>query len=220
MKKCIAIIFTLFVLLTMTAFSGCSITIKMGSEPTATEPPAEFVGYPSVGLDFSMYDSYCVVSGIGVCKDTDIIIPTTVNGLPVTGISASAFAHCENLTSIYIPDNVTRIEDVAFNRCTSLVSVHMPDSLSYIGNYAFYQCDSLTNITYAGTIKQWKAFQREVDWNPDGRTTEVICSDGKVNLSSTTEVSPKPNEPIEEDSSFLRIINIILGIFYLRYLLS
>ena len=73
----------------------------------------------SVGLLYSLnYDgqSY-TVRGIRNCTDTDIVIPTMLNGLPVTEIAADAFSSGENLTSVTIPCSVTRIGEWAFYDC-------------------------------------------------------------------------------------------------------
>src|SRR5271156_6757390 len=39
----------------------------------------------------------------------DVVIPDTINGLPVTEIADSAFGANTNLTSVTIPDSVTHI---------------------------------------------------------------------------------------------------------------
>ena len=44
--------------------------------------------------------TYYTVTGIGTCTDTDINIPATYNGKPVTGIDTFAFDGCTGLTSI------------------------------------------------------------------------------------------------------------------------
>jgi hypothetical protein len=49
------------------------------------------------------------VKGIGNCTDTDIVIPSTYNGLPVTSIGEDAFTGRSSLTSVTIPDSVTII---------------------------------------------------------------------------------------------------------------
>jgi hypothetical protein len=49
------------------------------------------------------------------------------------------------LTSINIPDGITRLEkDVLRN--TGLVSIEIPASVNYIGTYAFRDCESLTEV--------------------------------------------------------------------------
>lgn len=79
----------------------------------------------SKGLEYAL-DSYgksYIVSGIGTCKDTDIVIPAAYNGLPVTSIDENAFWNCSSLTSVVIPDSVTWIDDYAFDFCSSLESI-------------------------------------------------------------------------------------------------
>ena len=54
---------------------------------------------------------------------TEIVIPATYNGKPVTMIDENAFADAINLTSIIIPDSVKIIGEGAFSGCTSLESI-------------------------------------------------------------------------------------------------
>ena len=54
---------------------------------------------------------------------TSINVPATINGFPVTTIGSSAFACCNSLTSVTIPDSVTSIGSSAFYGCTNLTSV-------------------------------------------------------------------------------------------------
>ena len=108
----------------------------------------------SQGLEYELNSdkqSYSIV-GIGTCTDTDIVIPDTYDGLPVTRIGSSAFLGCDSLTSIVIPDSVTSIGYYAFYKCDSLTSVVIPDSVTSIGNSAFYDCDSLTSVVIPDSV--------------------------------------------------------------------
>ena len=76
-----------------------------------------------------------------------VVIPSEVNGLPVTTIGVSAFYGSASITGITIPNSVTSIGANAFEFCTSLTNVTIPNSVISIGEYAFSGCASLTNVT-------------------------------------------------------------------------
>ena len=79
----------------------------------------------SEGLEIEIWGDYAVVTGIGTCTDTDIVIPSEYNGYPVTDIAESAFEDCMSITSIVIPNCVTNIDDYAFLDCLSLTSIQV-----------------------------------------------------------------------------------------------
>ena len=56
-----------------------------------------------------------------VCTKAEI--PSEYNGLPVTSIGSYAFADCDSLTSVTIPNSVKSIGYLAFSNCSSLTSV-------------------------------------------------------------------------------------------------
>jgi hypothetical protein len=74
-----------------------------------------------------------------------LIIPNTIEGLPVTSIGSNAFQNCTGLTSVDIPDSVTNIGSYAFQSCSGLTSVTIPDSVSSIGRDAFINCTSVNS---------------------------------------------------------------------------
>ncbi|MBQ6604537.1 MAG: leucine-rich repeat protein, partial [Tidjanibacter sp.] len=78
---------------------------------------------------------------------TSITIPDSV-----TSIGVGAFKDCTSLTSIVIPDSVTWIGSSAFNNCTSLTSIVIPDSVTSIGDESFYNCSSLTSIVIPDNV--------------------------------------------------------------------
>lgn len=59
---------------------------------------------------------------------------------------------CNNLTSVFIPDSVTKLGMYAFGGCESLASITLPDGMTKIGEGAFYLCESLTNITIPDSV--------------------------------------------------------------------
>ncbi len=85
-------------------------------------------------------------------SDTEVTIPSTIDGKSVTSIGDEAFYDCYDITSITIPDSVTSIGNYAFEDCSSLTSITIPDSVTSIGNYAFEGCSSLTSITIPDSV--------------------------------------------------------------------
>lgn len=71
-------------------------------------------------------NSYTLTGIVGL-TDTDIVIPSMYNELPVTSIGASAFDGCSSLTSITIPNSVTSIDDYTFSGCSNLTSIMIPN---------------------------------------------------------------------------------------------
>ena len=69
-----------------------------------------------------------------------------------TSIGDNAFANCNPLTQINIPDGVTSIGYSAFIRCFSLTQINIPDGVTSIGDYAFYECNSLTQINIPDSV--------------------------------------------------------------------
>lgn len=109
----------------------------------------------STGLTFeSKGDGTCVVTGIGTCTDTDIVIPEKAdNGDLVTKIGYQAFRKT-NITSVFIPEGVTHIESSAFERCENLESVTIPASIIRIGGDAFVFCYKLSRV-YISDLEAW-----------------------------------------------------------------
>lgn len=83
---------------------------------------------------------------------TELVIPSEVNGSPVTTISDGAFFGSENLINVVIPDTVTSIGGGVFYNNSKLTSVTIPDSVTSIGDGAFYGCSSLTAITIPASV--------------------------------------------------------------------
>ena len=107
----------------------------------------------STGLSFTYYSNYngYILTGIGTCKDLDIIVPSAYNEKPVVGIGGNAFSN-SSITSIIIPDSLTSIGAGAFERCSSLKNATISDNVTFIGNSAFLGCSKLENISIPESI--------------------------------------------------------------------
>lgn len=144
---------------------------------------------PSDGLEFeSNGDGTCTLVGIGICKDTDIVIPVeSPDGETVTligeyalydledvdsvtfvnynyEIDEYAFFGCEDLESVTIcknskSDNKINIDDRAFQYCDKLKTVTVGKGNIEIGKYVFTGCDDNLKITIAGKNYNEKMIQ-------------------------------------------------------------
>ncbi|MCB5981854.1 leucine-rich repeat domain-containing protein, partial [Flavobacterium psychrophilum] len=70
----------------------------------------------------------------------------------VTAIGESAFEHCNNLTSVTIPNSATTIGKDSFVGCSGLISVTIPNSVTDIENGAFFGCIGLTSVTIPNSV--------------------------------------------------------------------
>ncbi|MEI8206086.1 MAG: leucine-rich repeat protein [Kiritimatiellales bacterium] len=85
-------------------------------------------------------------------SEASVVIPSIINGLPVTGIGDWSFYGLENLTGVTIPSSVTWIGEWAFGDCINLSGIIIPDSVTNISDGAFSGCGSLQQITFRGGV--------------------------------------------------------------------
>jgi hypothetical protein len=121
-----------------------------------------------------------------------VIIPDTINDLPVTSIGDYAFYNNFNSpVSITIPNNVTNIGELAFCRCSSLTNVAIGNSVINIGDLAFGNCPSLATIAVDANNHAYSS----VDGVLFNKSTNVLiqCGGGKTGnytvLNSVTNIA-------------------------------
>ena len=140
-----------------------------------SENQPEHNGSAGLAYELTADRTAVIVTGIGTCTDTAIVIPATYGGLPVVGIADYAFQGCTSLTSVVMPDSIVvskssivsdgRLFAIigysAFQGCTSLTTFTMPARITVsdyisivviIGDSAFQDCTSLTSITFPENI--------------------------------------------------------------------
>ena len=104
-------------------------------------------------------------------------------------IYSDAFSYCTSLTSVTIPDGVTSIGQFAFAFC-ALTAVTIPNSVRNIGANTFYGCTPLENITYSGTVEQWRELTTQCcRWARHCPCEVVKCKDGEVPVTEHDRVS-------------------------------
>jgi len=138
-----------------TVFSGDNIATVYYSYGT-TGWSSTFAGRPAVlenggEAQFSCTTNAGEITITGYSGPDVVIIPSTINGLPVTSIGDSAFTNLASVASVTIPFSVTRIGDSAFAYCTGLTNVTIPDSVTELGEDVFFD-SGLTNVTIPDSV--------------------------------------------------------------------
>lgn len=80
-------------------------------------------------LEFTISDNgeYYIITGIGTCIDTNLVIPSEYKGLPVKEIGNYAFQNCTHVVEAYIPASITRLGYGAAMGCTGLKKLVLED---------------------------------------------------------------------------------------------
>lgn len=76
----------------------------------------------------------------------ELVIPSVVQGIKITGVGAKALRYQYEMTSVTLPEGATRVEEMAFADCDSLEEVNLPDTVTYMGESCFFNCMKLKKI--------------------------------------------------------------------------
>ena len=76
----------------------------------------------------------------------ELVLPETIEGLPLTEVGPYCFAKNKYLERVVIPDSVTKIERMAFYNCTGLREFEIGAFLTELGGDAFMNCHSLRKL--------------------------------------------------------------------------
>jgi len=120
-------------------------------------------------LNYSRTEYYVV--GLGTAQGTDIVIPSSYNGIPITAVYDSFFNEATNITSLVVPNSVTK-SSIYLNNLTKLESATIPSS-SYNG-----YPESLKTLTLTKSVPQSSL---------QGVTTieNIILSEGVTQIPNT-----------------------------------
>ncbi|MBQ7566583.1 MAG: leucine-rich repeat protein [Oscillospiraceae bacterium] len=87
-------------------------------------------------------------------------IPTSLRSVTITGdtyIPTNAFANCDFLTEIRLPESVTEIGSYALYNCDGLTSLELYPNLTKLNANAVLDCANLTDVYYHGTRSEYLA---------------------------------------------------------------
>ena len=108
-------------------------------------------------------------------KVTHISLPQSV-----TTLGLNSFRSCTSLKQLYLPKSITYIDEDAFAFCTSLESINIPSGVKEIEKWLFGYCTSLKTVSYDGTVEEWRALPKGINWFKDTQNFKVVCKDGTV----------------------------------------
>ncbi len=134
-----------------------------------------------------------------------LVIPDTIDGLPVTAIADSAFAGYATFNAVIIPDSVTaigigafegcsqlsaaiigegvtKVSENSFKDCSSLISVDFSENTKTIGGSAFENCSSLSEVIIPESVEAVEANA----FSGNSALTEVTVLGENSQLSETT----------------------------------
>ena len=72
---------------------------------------------------------------------------------PVKTIGRGSF-ELSRLSSVTLPEGLTKLEAFAFSHCYDMVSITLPSTLTHIGEYAFTTCTKLTYFTLPDSVTE------------------------------------------------------------------
>ena len=101
--------------------------------------------YTSGDFTYSIFDWGCGITGYKG-SDSDVVIPSELDGYPVSGIGDDAFSGNTNITKVTFPEGIQSIGNDAFKGCVSLKEIKLPNSVEIICGESFKDCSNLSNV--------------------------------------------------------------------------
>ena len=128
-----------------------------GADPFPGYEECDYSNETAIGpLHFVLMGDHARLFFIDFKAEGEIVVPATVEGLPVTEIVAPTnhyFGRHMAVTKVVLPDSVTMIGVAAFNSFVALEEVNIPKGVTCIGNYAFHDCKMLKKVQLPQSVK-------------------------------------------------------------------
>lgn len=156
------------------AFSALTVTASAAEVDSSNLVNAEFGDY-----EYQVFDDDTAQIMVYRGTDTNVTIPSEVDGYTVTSIRQLAFMGSK-IQSLVIPDSITEIGPGAFFRCSRLKYITIPDSVTYIGEDAFsntlWLSEQDDGLVYAGKVAY--TYKGEMTEN-----TSILINNGTIGVA-------------------------------------
>ena len=148
------------------------------------------------GLKYRVSDGKVTVTGYTSSPKGELVIPSEIDGMPVTAIGEGAFEDCTDLTSVVVSKGITQISGSAFRGCRKL-AVSIPNTVTKIGASAFDYDTQFTvkdGICYLGNDENpyyalvYYPYNATVE-NVSVDENTVLIADNMFNNSKTVKVT-------------------------------
>lgn len=138
-----------------------------------------------------------------------VLIPDTIDGLPVTALADKAFYE-KHVTTVVVPDSVTQIGDLCFSGDNYLVSLKLPDGLAELPYGALESCFRLIDFDLPQGLKkisasalQFNQYLTHLDLPGGLREIEPLNFIGLFGLESLTLAEDNAAFKLDETNGLL-----------------
>lgn len=147
------------------AFTSARV-VRFGRNIKTIDANAFRAAYSSVVKEIHIVDlaSWCSVN---------------MTGAIAFNINTTLYVDDEPITSLVIPDEVTRISDFVFAGL-NITEVNIHRGVTFIGEMAFMRCTDLTSVNFDGTVEEWNNIEKTDDWDDYAGEYIVHCKDGDI----------------------------------------
>lgn len=129
-----------------------SVNQKPSPEPSRFETQSKEIESANPYIYTITNNQVTITAYVG--EDSQVTVPTLIEGFPVVSIGERAFSG-SNVTKVNLPDGITHIDWFAFSDCKTLTEIAIPSSVESIGYGSFDRCpSSLTVICKKGSYAE------------------------------------------------------------------
>lgn len=129
----------------------------------------------SEGFVFTEDSKGICLTGLGVCVDNDVVVPSLIDNKIVVSIAEKAFSNGK------------------------FASIYIPHSICSIGRFAFSMCNNLQQIIFDGTCKEWGEVYKGASFFKDESRNKVFCLKDMRLFNSCADIATtqKPVDPAD-----------------------